>query len=61
MQKQADRLQSFVTLQQAAKLLNLPGHAILQMIHSKKLPGLMVGGQWRIPKSALAKMISPSG
>jgi excisionase family DNA binding protein len=60
MPKQADPLPSFMTLQQTAKLLNLPGHAILQMIHSKELPGLMVGGQWRVPKSALTKMIPPS-
>ena len=26
------------------------------LIHSKELPGLMVGGQWRIPKSALTDL-----
>jgi excisionase family DNA binding protein len=39
MEKQADPMPSFVTLQQAARLLNLPGDRILKMIHSKELPG----------------------
>jgi len=60
MEKQADPMPSFVNLQQAARLLNLPGDRILKMIHSKELPGLMVGGKWRIPKSALTKPIAPS-
>jgi excisionase family DNA binding protein len=50
----------FVTLQQAAKMLNLPGYKILRMIHRKELPALLVGSKWRIPKSALTKLISPS-
>ena len=60
MEKQADPMPSFLTLQQAAKLLNLPDHRILKMIHRKELPALLVGSKWRIPKSALTKLIRPS-
>jgi len=60
MEKQADPMPSFVTLQQAAKLLNLPAHQVQRMIHRKQLPALIVGSRWRIPKSALTKMIPPS-
>jgi len=59
MTKQPDPMLSFVTLQQAAKLLNLPGHRILKMIHRKELPALLVGSKWRIPKSALTKLVPP--
>jgi excisionase family DNA binding protein len=60
MDKQADQIPSFVTLQQAVKLLNLPADIIQRMIHRKELPALIVGGRWRIPRSAVTKMIAPS-
>jgi excisionase family DNA binding protein len=60
MKKQPDPMPSFVTLQLAAKMLNLPGYKILRMIHRKELPAVLVGSKWRIPKSALTKLISPS-
>jgi len=49
MENQADSMESFVTVQQAAKLLNLPMHRIRKMMHGKELPALKVGSQWRIP------------
>jgi excisionase family DNA binding protein len=60
MEKQTDPMPSFATLQQAAKLLNLPAHTVQSMIHRKELPALLVGSRWRIPRSALAKLIPPS-
>jgi excisionase family DNA binding protein len=61
MEKQADPIPSFLTLQQAAKLLNLPTpHPVQKMIHRKQLPGLIVGSRWRIPKSALTKLMPSS-
>jgi excisionase family DNA binding protein len=40
MEKQTDPMPSFATLQQAAKLLNLPAHTVQQMIHRKELSAL---------------------
>jgi len=60
MEKQADLMPSFVTLQQAAKLLNLPAHTVQRMIHRKELPALLVGSRWRIPRSALTKLTPSS-
>ena len=60
MEKQTDLMPSFATLQQAAKLLNLPAHTVQEMIHRKELPALIVGSRWRIPRSALTKLSAPS-
>ena len=54
MEHQADP--TFLTPHDAAKLLNLPTHRILRMIHRKELPALKVGNRWRIPKSAVTKL-----
>ena len=50
----------FLAPRQAAKLLNLPTHRVLKMIHRQELPALKVGSQWRIPKSEVIKLILPS-
>ena len=55
-EKQADPMQ-FLTISQAANLLNLPTHRIRIMIRHKELPALKVGTQWRIPISELTKFI----
>ena len=54
MEKEADPT-PFLTPRQAAKLLNLPTHTILRMIHRKELAALKVGTRWRIPSTELAK------
>ena len=59
MENQADPM-PFVTLQQAAKLLNIPARQLQSMIRRKELPALIVGSRWRIPKSALTKLSTPS-
>jgi len=58
MEHQADP--TFLTPRDAAKLLNLPTHRILRMIHRKELPALKVGNRWRIPRTELAKLVPPS-
>ena len=55
-----DERTEFLTPQQAAKLLNLPTHKVLRMIHRKKLRAVKLGTRWRIPKSALTKLIPRS-
>ena len=57
---QSDPGSSFVTLQQAAQMLDVPADRLLKMIHRKELPALLVGGKWRIPKAALAKLSTSS-
>ena len=54
MQKQAEPT-VFLTPKQAAKLLNLPTHRVLKMIHRKELPAIKVGSHWRIPRNAVPK------
>jgi excisionase family DNA binding protein len=46
---------SFLSPRQAAKLLNLPTHTVLRMIHRKELAALKVGTRWRIPSTELTK------
>jgi len=55
-EKQADPMQ-FLTIRQAAKLLNLATRRIRIMIRHKELPALKVGMQWRIPRSEVIKFI----
>ena len=59
MEKEADPI-PFLTPRQAAKLLNLPTHRVLKMIHRKKLPALKVGNQCRIFRSEVTKLIARS-
>jgi excisionase family DNA binding protein len=57
---QSDPGSSFVTLQQAAQMLDVPADRLLKMIHRKELAALLVGGKWRIPKTALTKLSTSS-
>ena len=58
-EKQADPMQ-FLTISQAAELLNLATHRIRIMIHRNVLPALKVGNQWRVRESEVRKFISHS-
>ena len=58
MEKQADP--TLLTPSQAAKLLNLPTHKVIRMIYRNELPALKVGNRWRIPRSAVAKLVLTS-
>jgi excisionase family DNA binding protein len=57
---QFDPGSSFVTLQQAAQMLHVPADGLLKMIHRKELPAIKVGTHWRIPRSALTKVMPSS-
>ena len=59
MEKRDDRTE-FLTAGQAAKLLNLSTQTVLRMIHRKELPAIKVGTHWRIPRSALTKVVPSS-
>jgi excisionase family DNA binding protein len=55
MAKKNDPDPTFLTPRQTAKLLNLPTHRVLIMIHRNELPAMKVGTRWRIPKSEVIK------
>jgi len=50
MDKQADQIPSFVTLQQAVKLLNLPADIIQRMIHPQRVARSHSGRPLAYPK-----------
>jgi excisionase family DNA binding protein len=56
MAKQSDPMPLFLTLQQAAQIVDVPADRLLKMIHRKELPALLVGVKWRIPETALTKL-----
>ena len=59
MEKQADP--TLLTPSEAAKLLNLPTHTVLKMIHRNELPALKLGRRrWRIPRSEVTKLVARS-
>ena len=59
MAKQVDPV-PLLTPRQAAKLLNLPTHAIREMIHRKELPAFKLGKRWRIRITEVTKLLPPS-
>ena len=47
----------FLTLPEAAELLQVSKRTLLRMASRKKLPAFKVGGQWRINESRLTEWI----
>ncbi|HXV83982.1 MAG TPA: helix-turn-helix domain-containing protein [Candidatus Binatia bacterium] len=47
----------FLTINQAAELLQVSKRTLERMIHDKKFPAFKVGGQWRVRESQLNKWI----
>jgi len=47
----------FLTLQEAAVLLQMSKRTLHRMAQRKELPAFKVGGQWRIRQSELIKFI----
>jgi excisionase family DNA binding protein len=45
----------FLTLAEAATILQVSKRTILRMIQKKDVPALKVGGQWRLRESQLKK------
>jgi excisionase family DNA binding protein len=47
----------FLTVGEAAELLQVSRRTLHRMIHCKELPAFKVGGQWRIHEEALIKWL----
>jgi excisionase family DNA binding protein len=47
----------FLTVPEAAELLQVSTRTLLRMVWRKELPALKVGGQWRISESRLTEWI----
>jgi excisionase family DNA binding protein len=47
----------FLTLRQAADMLQISLNTASRMAQSKQLPAFKVGGQWRVRESELAKWL----
>jgi excisionase family DNA binding protein len=54
---------ALLTPEDSAKYLKMHVDSIRRLLRSGKLPGVKVGGAWRIPKKALDEMLSgkPAG
>lgn len=48
----------FITLAEAASLLQISKRTLFRLIYKKKIPALKVGGQWRISESRLKEWIN---
>ena len=46
-----------LTPEESAKYLKMHVDSIRRLLRSKKLPGVKVGGAWRIPRSSLDGML----
>ena len=47
----------FITLKEAARMLQISKRTVFRMIHQKKVPAIKVGGQWRIRESQFRRWI----
>ena len=47
----------FLTLEEAARLLQISKRTIFRLVHRKTIPALKVGGQWRIRESQFRNWI----
>lgn len=47
----------FLTLREAAEILQISQRTVLRMARRKELPGFKCGGRWRIRESELAKWL----
>jgi excisionase family DNA binding protein len=47
----------FLTLQEAAELLQVSSRTLQRIIYRKDLPAFKVGAQWRIDRTALSKWL----
>ncbi len=47
----------FLTLNEAARILQVSKRTLFRMVQDKKIPALKVGGQWRIRESQFVKWI----
>ena len=47
----------FMTLAEAAKMLQVSKRTLLRMIQQKEVPAFKVGGQWRLRESQFRKWV----
>ena len=57
---QADNAGRFLTLDEAAAMLQVSKRTLHRLIRRKEMPGLKVGAQWRIPQSGFLKWVEES-
>lgn len=50
----------FLTLGQAADLLQVSKRTLHRLIQIKRMPGMKIGGQWRIRESEFKKWVEES-
>jgi len=48
---------NFLTLEEAARMLQISKRTVFRMVHRKTVPAIKVGGQWRIRESQFKKWI----
>ena len=48
-----------LTAEETAKFLKIHVGSVLRLCRQGKLPGVKIGGGWRIRKSALTEMLTP--
>jgi excisionase family DNA binding protein len=47
----------FLTLEQAAEILQVSKRTVHRLIQRKRMPGFKIGGQWRIRESEFKKWV----
>lgn len=53
----AQKVSRFLTLNQAAQMLQVSKRTLIRLLHRKDMPGLKIGGQWRIPESQFQEWV----
>ena len=57
---QAGTMGRFLTIDEAAAMLQVSKRTLHRLIRRKEMPGLKVGAQWRIPESGFLKWVEES-
>jgi excisionase family DNA binding protein len=52
-----DNTRQFLTLDEAAAMLQVSKRTLQRLIQRQKMPGLKIGGQWRVPESRFMKWV----
>jgi len=47
-----------LTIKEAGKRLKLHANTVYRLMNEKRLPGIKVGGSWRVTEAALEKFLS---
>ena len=52
-----DNARQFLTLDEAAAMLQVSKRTLQRLIQRQKMPGLKIGGQWRVPENRFMKWV----